>query len=117
MVPVIINAMNGAIAPYGWLRATKIQGPARAMQQAAVSRRPFLRFAAILSASHPPASSPMAPTAPTEIADTLLASRRLIAWKRCRNGVWKALMAYMLKLWKMPERMIHHMVGIFSTDK
>src|ERR1700689_2564882 len=57
----------------------------------------------------------MAPTAPTEMAETLLASLRLISWNRCRNGVWKALMAYMLKLWKMPDRMIHHMVGSFST--
>src|SRR3981189_1773785 len=92
-----------------------MQGAAIAIEQADSSKRPSRRFALILSANQPPASRPMAPTAPSETADTLLAPLRLISWNRWRNGVWKALMAYMLKLWKMPDRMIHHMVGNFST--
>src|SRR5216684_4698656 len=90
-------------------------GAAIAIEHAAHSKRPSRRFALILSATQPPARRPMAPTAPTEIAETLLACLRPISWNRCRNGVWKALMAYMLKLWKMPDRMIHHIVGNFST--
>src|ERR1700676_3582991 len=92
-----------------------MQGAAIAIEHADSSKRPSRRFALILSANQPPARRPIAPTAPTEMADTLLASLRFISWNLCRNGVWKALIAYILKLWKMPDRMIHHMVGNFST--
>src|SRR5277367_5027389 len=98
MVPMAISSMNEAIAPLGWFTAKKMLGAAIAIEHAANNRRPLRRFALMRSPSQPPTRRPMAPTAPTEMADTLLASRRLISWKRYRNGVWKALMAYMLKL-------------------
>src|SRR5260370_40872190 len=90
-------------------------GAGTAIEYAAQSRRPSRRFALILSSSQPPASRPMAPTAPTEIAETLLACLKPISGNRCRNRGWKALMAYMVKMWEMPDRMRHHQVGSFGT--
>src|ERR1700677_2495533 len=91
--------------------AKKMHGGAMLMHQADRSNLPLRRLMLILSASQPPRIKPMAPTAPTAKDDTTLASRTLIPWKRCRNAELKEPKAYILKLWKMPERMIHHMVG------
>src|SRR5271165_1632053 len=88
-----------------------MQGAATVMHHADRTSRALRRFTLNLSAAQPPAIKPMAPTAPTASDDTLLASRTLISWKRCKNGELNELIAYMLKLWKIPDRMIHHIVG------
>jgi len=90
-------------------------GRAIAIEHAAHSNRPSRRFALILSATQPPASRPMAPTAPTEIAETLLACLSPISWKRCRKRRLKGIDGIHVELWKMPDRMIHHIVGSLST--
>ena len=58
-----------------------------AMEHADSNKRPSRRFALKRSANQPPANRPMAPTAPTEMAETLLACLSPISWNRCRNGV------------------------------
>src|SRR5271168_3781614 len=97
--------------PLGWLIAKKMHGAAMLMHHADSTSLPLRRLTLILSAAQPPRIKPMAPTAPTATDDTMLASCTLIPWERCRNAELKEPSAYILKLWKIPDRMIHHMVG------